>query len=494
MSFALLALILITLVTLALAALDQLEGGIGFALGNWQVTIGWFDALVLLALAFLFVRFVAWLVSTLLFGPERFLSRRAAGKRAFAQQELGRALLAMASGDVDTARRAARRAEAYMKDHPLVYALKSDLYRAEGRESDRQRLNRAMLDNPQTKALGLKGLFEQAIGESNREQAMDYAREALAQNPATDWALGHLYREACLGGDWDGALGHLGALCDAGLIAEDARQEARTALLVAASEAHADDSPRALSDAQEAFRLAPAFAPAAVRLSRLLASRGERAKSKRVLSKSWKQKPHPMLVQAFAEGIDITSGADLIPIRRFIGAPKASGGRLSQEVEECLVLLASLAARAKLWSEVDRLLSSLGENLTEGACILKAACYAESGERDQARRWLSRALRAPPDRLWVSGTMASRRWFAVGPDGVPGTFRWERPTRSGLSPAIISALDQELSQDLPYAPDEAARLASEDAQVSSEPRPPIHPTFIDRREDVPLTPDDPGPI
>ena len=115
-----------------------------------------------------------------------------------------------------------------------------------------------MIEDPETKLLGLRGLYIEAQRVGAREAARHYAVEAAKEAPQLEWASSAVMGQLCSEGDWDGALKLVEARKQALAHSKDVVKKERAALLTAKAMATVDvDHAHAKAIALEANKLAP---------------------------------------------------------------------------------------------------------------------------------------------------------------------------------------------------------------------------------------------
>ena len=121
----------------------------------------------------------------------------------------------------------------------------------------------SMIDDPEMRLLGLRGLYLEAVRLGDKAAARHYAARAADVAPQLVWASDSTLEEHVEDGDWDGALKLLDA--QKGTTGRETVNRRRGVLLTAKAMAIFDTDPAgARTAALEANRLLPAFAPAAV--------------------------------------------------------------------------------------------------------------------------------------------------------------------------------------------------------------------------------------
>jgi HemY protein len=123
--------------------------------------------------------------------------------------------------------------------------------------------------------------------------------------------------------------------------------------------------------------------------------------------------------------------------------------------------LARAAAKAKQWDQARAALAPYLEDRPQArVCALMADIEEATGDKGRAREWLSRALTAPRDPIWVSDGVASPRWTPVSPvSGEIVPCEWKAPFEmpEHLEPDRLP----DLRQEAPTTPPPAAPPAPE---------------------------------
>ncbi len=367
-------------------------------------------------------------------GQSRQASRRKRGYKALTQ-----GMVAVAAGEVDEAARQARRADSLLEEPPLTMLLSAQAAQLNGDEAAAKRYFSAMLEDPETRFLGLRGLLTQALRDGDEPQALDYVRQAHVLRPRTPWVLTSLFdlSERC--GDLETAER---ALIEAAKIKvlpapEAGRKRAVILLERAEAAARRGDRPAALAHAREANKLAPDLIPGAAMLAEQLIAGGQLRKAAKVLEKAWAAGPHPDLAALYLK--TQTSGDDIERLKR-LGLLTAK----RPDHPESHLVLARAALKARLWGEARRHIKAAAgpEGLehapSDSVCRLMAELEEqENGDTAQARVWLTRSAGAPKDPAWVctSCGAVSARWSArCGACKSFDSLAWQPPPR--VAPAL----------------------------------------------------------
>ncbi len=422
-------------IILFLALLLALAAGLSwFADHPGTVTINWlgyeaspsvFQAVILLFLLAVFVAFALWLVLSVVNAPRRIARWMERRRQSKGMRALEEGIFAAGTGDEAKAAKAAALAQKYMPNSPLTRLLRAQAAQLSGDRVAAQRIFTSMLEDPQTRLLGLRGLFQEARREGQIEAAKLYVREALSINPALPWPSPALFEFQCREHDWNGALDTLAIARQHRIIDRATADRRRAVLLTAlAGEAEERGDGKALELALEAHRLAPALVPAAVIAGRMLAAEGNTQKAARIISQTWELAPHPDLALVYAHARPGDSPRDrLARVKTLAG--------LTPGHPEAAIAVATAAIEAREWEEARAALADLvREKPSARVCVLMARI--EGGEKRDAgrvREWLARALRAPRDPAWIADGVVSAEWAPLSPvTQTLDAFVWEVPS------------------------------------------------------------------
>ena len=243
-----------------------------------------------------------WIVKSLVTSPYALRRHFRARKRDRGYQSLSTGLIAAGAGDGETARRMIKQAEKLLNvdQEPLIKLLDAQSAMLEGRAEDARAKFEAMLEDPETKLLGLRGLYLEAQRLGARDASRHYAEEAALLAPNVEWAASAALGQKTTHGDWDGALLLLEKQKATKQVDKEKAKRERAVLLTAkAIETFESDPASAKSTAIEANKLAPDLIPAAIIAAKTLFSQGDLRKGSKVLEYSWKKQPHPEVAETY---------------------------------------------------------------------------------------------------------------------------------------------------------------------------------------------------
>lgn len=318
---------------------------------------------------------------------------------------LSSGMVAVAAGDADEARRNARRAEALLTNSaPLTRLLSAQSAQLDGDEKAAERFFTEMLNDPETKFLGLRGLLTQAVKAGNRERALELAHAAHTMQPKSEWVASTLFELQSSSQAWLSADQTTDDMVRRKLIEkpEAERRRAVIALELAREAEAANDSATALKQLRKACDTAPDLMPAVVSLARRHIADNNHRKAAGLIEKTWATSPHPDLLQPYWDAKKAETG--LVQVK----ASEALAQKNPDHIESHIAL-ARAALAAELWGEARKHLEAVGagNGLEPPARVCRMMAEleeSENGDLAKAREWLVRAGTAEDDPRWVCGS------------------------------------------------------------------------------------------
>jgi HemY protein len=452
---ALVFIVFLALLAVGLGWLADRPGTIALTWEGWQVRTSMMTAAIILLVGIVVLLLVLALLRSLLRAPESVsiffrTRRRSRGFNAVTQ-----GMIAVGSGDVRRAQRQANEAERILGTEPLALLLRAQAAQLSGDRAAAEAAFTAMLDEPETKPLGLRGLFVEARRRGDATAARALAAEAVRTTPTLPWAGSALLEFQTVEKDWSGALATLSRNAENRLVDKDMARRHRAVLLTARAQELAErDRAAAKASVLEAVRLAPGLVPAAVLAARLLSEGNEIRKAARVLEAAWRLSPHPDVAEAYMSVRLGDSARDRLTRMQTLAA-QAPGN------VESAIALARAALAAREFTVARSALAPILRGASERVYLLMAEIEeAEHGETGRVREWLSRALRAPRDPAWTADGLVSDVWLPASPVTLRlDAFEWRTPVERVGGPAPDRADDVLADIDEPAqiaAPEEAA--------------------------------------
>src|SRR5690606_832858 len=287
---------------LGLAWLADRPGEMVVTFNGYRYQVSLMVAAVAITAVVAAVMIVWWLLKAIWNSPYAISRYFRVRRRDRGYQALSTGMIAAGAGDAVLARKKNREAAKLISadQEPLIHLLDAQTSLLEGDHEAARRKFEAMLEDPETRLLGLRGLYLEAERLGERGAARHYAAQAAEAAPQLAWAAESTLEERAEQGDWDGALLLLDAQWTSRRIDRASLNRRRAVLLPAKSMALLDtESLAARNAAQEAVRLAPDFVPAALAAARALFRNDDVRKGSKVLEAIWKKAPHPQVADLY---------------------------------------------------------------------------------------------------------------------------------------------------------------------------------------------------
>ncbi|EJN05678.1 heme biosynthesis protein HemY [Phyllobacterium sp. YR531] len=438
-----------------------------------------------------------WLVKSIITSPYALRRHFRARKRDRGYQSLSTGLIAAGAGDGQTARLMIKQAEKLLNvdQEPLIKLLDAQAAMLEGRTDDARAKFEAMLDDPETKLLGLRGLYLEAQRLGARDASRHYAEEAALLAPNVEWAASAALGQKTTHGDWDGALLLLDKQKATKQIDKEKAKRERAVILTAkAIETYESDPVNAKPLAIEANKLAPDLVPAAIVAAKALFAQGDLRKGSKILEYTWKREPHPDVAETYIHARVGDSPVDRLKRARHLA------GLYPHHAESSLAIGHAALSAGELKEAREAAEAVLRSTPRESAYLLLADIEeAQTGDQGRVRQWLSRAVKAPRDPAWTADGYVSERWAPASPvTGKLDAFTWKVPVEQ-IGPVIDagddfdSALATAQSKQTPETIEAKPVLPPRKQETKPQPEQTIDDTDVVDAEIVPFEPLAPKP-
>ncbi len=503
--------LLLALLAAGGAWLAEQPGEITLVIDQWRIdaSLG-MGVILLLGTAVLIA--LLWSIARFVFRLPGLMSLAArTRKRARGFTAISRGMIAVGAGDPLSARRYAQDAQKMLGDEePLTLLLRAQSAQMDGRRADAEKAFRAMLNAPETRVLGLRGLFIEARRKGDAAAARAYVTEAARLAPGVTWAAEAVLEHECAEGRWSEALKTLQR--SKGFDKDEARRK-RAVLLIADALEKAERRPEeALEAALQATKLAPDLVPAQALAIRLTARRGDLRKASKRAEAAWRVSPHPDIASA---ALNVRAGDSA---REKLQRAEKLYALAPNDFESRMVVAKTAIAAREFVRAREVLKPLLEEGPTVAVCLVMADLEeAEHGPSGRVREWLGRAARAPRDAAWIADGVIADEWMPVSPvDGRLDAFRWGRPAETiahhadtdivpppAAEDAVLADISEKEAAPLPApaapAPEATpvTETAEPDAPAKADPlSQPAQPRAVTPPSEVvfplPAAPDDPG--
>lgn len=423
----------------AFAWVAETPGTLVMTVAGRQITVSLMVAAVALVVTVGAIMLIWWIARVAVTSPQRMQRFFRARRRDRGYQSLSTGIIAAGAGDSITARQMLKQASGLLNSttEPMLQLLDAQASIVEGHHAEARDKFEAMLEDPELRMFGLRGLYAEAKRLGDREAAKHYAERAAELAPHLRWAGTAALELKTASRDWDGAIRLLESQKKAKQIEPDDQRRKRAVLLTALAEEQVEKDPaKAKTAALEAHRLAPTFAPAAIAAAQACFRLNDLRRGVHVLESTWRKQPHPEVAMAYVNARAGDSALD-----RYKRAQRLE--KLKPNNTDSSMIVAQMALQAGDFSAARRAVAAVLRNEPrEGAFMLMADIEdEETGDQGKVREWLARAVRAPRDPAWTADGYVSESWAPVSPvSGRLDAFEWRVPVER-LGPVVENDLD-----------------------------------------------------
>ncbi|MBB4568130.1 heme biosynthesis protein HemY [Rhizobium leucaenae] len=392
------------------------------------------------------VMVVWWFIRLIWTSPHSVTRYFRARKRDRGYQALSTGLIAAGAGNALLARKMAARSRGLIRadQEPLINLLEAQAALIEGKHDEARQKFELMANDPETRELGLRGLYLEAKRLGAHEAARHYAEKAADHAPYLPWAAQATLEYRSQAGDWDEAIKLLDQQKIARVIDKDTANRQRAVLLTArANEKLEGDPSGARDDALAALKLSPDFVPAALTAAKALFREDKVRKAASILEQVWKAEPHPEIGRAYVRARSGDSVTDRLKRAERLEAMRPNNA-------EALLVTAKAALDARDFAKARAKAEAAARiEARESAFLLLADIEeAETGDQGRVRHWMAQALRAPRDPAWLADGFVSDKWLPLSPiTGRLDAFEWkapfgqlEGPVEEGTTASVDAAL------------------------------------------------------
>ncbi|THF50138.1 heme biosynthesis protein HemY [Allorhizobium terrae] len=367
-----------------------------------------------------------WLIRTIWTSPHSVRRYFRARKRDRGYQALSTGLIAAGAGNAQLAHRMSSRARGLIRadQEPLIMMLEAQTAIIEGKHDHARRIYEQMVADPETRELGLRGLYLEATRLGAHEAARQYAERAAEEAPYLPWAATATLEHRCQTSNWDEAILLLDRQRVAGVSSRSEADRMKAVLLTAKAMDLLDGDPAlARENAMNALKLAKDLVPAATTAARALLREDNLRKAGSVLESAWKLEPHPDIARVYVRARSGDGAMD-----RLKRAERLE--HLKPNNVESLMIVAEMALEAHDFTKARaKAEASARMRSSERVFLLLADIEdAETGDQARIRYWMAQALKAPRDPAWVAEGQVSEKWLPYSPiTGKLDAFEWKVP-------------------------------------------------------------------
>ena len=372
------------------------------------------------------VMIVWWVIGVIWTSPlsvRRYFRTR---KRDRGYQALSTGLIAAGAGNAVLARKMSIRTRGLLSadQEPLIHLLEAQAALIEGRHADARAKFEQMSEDPETRELGLRGLYMEARRLGANEAARQYAEKAVEHAPYLPWAAQATLESRSQSGRWDEAIQLLDQQRAASVLERGEAERLKAILLTAKAGERLEGDPNgAREDAKAALKLAKGLVPAAIIAAKAYLREDNIRKAASILESAWKIEPHPDVGRTYVRARSGDSTLD-----RLKRAEKLEALRPNNI--ESLLVVAQAALDAQQFPKARAKAEAAARMQSREAAYLLLADIeeAETGDQGRVRHWMAQALRAGRDPAWVADGIVSDKWLPLSPvTGRLDAFEWKVP-------------------------------------------------------------------
>ncbi|MBP2462594.1 MULTISPECIES: heme biosynthesis protein HemY [unclassified Rhizobium] len=372
------------------------------------------------------VMIVWWVIGVIWTSPlsvRRYFRTR---KRDRGYQALSTGLIAAGAGNAVLARKMSIRTRGLLSadQEPLIHLLEAQAALIEGRHADARAKFEQMSEDPETRELGLRGLYMEARRLGANEAARQYAEKAVEHAPYLPWAAQATLESRSQSGRWDEAIQLLDQQRAASVLERGEAERLKAVLLTAKAGERLEGDPNgAREDAKASLKLAKGLVPAAIIAAKAYLREDNIRKAASILESAWKIEPHPDVGRTYVRARSGDSTLD-----RLKRAEKLEALRPNNI--ESLLVVAQAALDAQQFPKARAKAEAAARMQSREAAYLLLADIeeAETGDQGRVRHWMAQALRAGRDPAWVADGIVSDKWLPLSPvTGRLDAFEWKVP-------------------------------------------------------------------
>jgi HemY protein len=420
--------------------LAELEGSVNVnAFGN-TIEMPLAVAFLLILASFVLIFAFISVIKAILKSPKAALRLNRERKKRKGFEALSNGLLAITAGDHKSADYHAKDAMRLLPNEPLSLLLSAQSQQLQGNITGAEKSFRAMLEKPETKLIGLKGLHFEAERRGDEEAKRLIAEDAVKIAPTAHWAASSLLKSEVASNDYEAALRSVEKQYSARLIDKTQSRRLKAVILTAKGD-------------ESALKESPDFLPAINLVAKLKSEAGDTKKAIKLLEAVWKTQPNPDSAKLLREILAKDPTNRIKRIKQIAGKD-----------EQSALLIARIALDASDYSETRTQLTPFLETPRRSTCLLMAELeMRESNDIGKSREWTGKALRARPDLTWMCDGLSYDTWLPASPvTGEIDVMRLGEPdyipslTIETIEPAVMKKPDilSEQLLSLPHPPDD----------------------------------------
>jgi len=333
-------------------------------------------------------------------------------------------MVALANKDFKKVISETKNVDKSFQNKSLGLLLRSEMLKIEKKFHDLYEVYEEMLNDPNTKLLGLRGLMEENLRTQDYHHAFIYGEKLFAINPNIDKLYDTLINIIGRTKNWQKLLEINEKSLKKKIISKNIYLTNKSIAFYEIAKIKKDSSiEESISLVEKAIKFRENFIPYLCFYVDLLINTNNAEKAKKVLKKSWSSSPHPELK---------------IEIKKLASKMKISLQELSKFITtntynhpESKKLLAESFIQNEKWDEARNTIKSLLEHKPEKEICLLMAKIEEgiSGDPQKINSWISRSNLGKEKKIWIcqiSG-ITQNEWSSVSSSGHFNSLKWQYP-------------------------------------------------------------------
>lgn len=367
--------------------------------------------LISLVLVYSILRLLSWVKNS----PSRFASKLQKDKEKQGYRDLMRGFSALASGDMDYAKKLGDRAESALIDQPLVKLLQAQTSVLSNKPYEAEKYYSELTKVEESRIIGYRGLISQAIENRELPRALELAEDLHKLNPSSAWVNESMIDLAMRNEDWEKVERFTLKAKKAGSLTamESKINLAIVHYFYARGHYEKKAYEAAIADLKLALKNNPKFMSATILLAQVLFDAKEHKAALKHIVKAWKVRPHPRLAEIYEQVVSETAPDK--KLKKFEKLLKASPNEICSVMSYAHVALkVEETEKAK-----ESILRGLEMRETRKLCLLMS-------EIEDREKWQARAANAESDKVWYCSQTGSEypSWQLYSNSGFFNTIIW----------------------------------------------------------------------
>ena len=333
-------------------------------------------------------------------------------------------MIALANKDYRKAIQENKKVSYYLKDKSLTLLLQSETLKIEKKFDELEKVYEEMLQNGNTKILGLKGLMEQNLYAQDYHHAFIYGEKLFNQNPQIDKLYETLVNIISKTNNWHKLMQINEKAYNLKLIDKEVYFNNKSIVFYEISKIKKySELPESINLIEKALKLRQYFSPYVSFYIELLIDSNKLSKAKNYLQKAWTQSPHPDF-KTKIKLLSIKMKTSYFQLAEYIVSN-------SKNLPESKILLAETLLDSQNWAEAKKHLNTLLEHKpSKEVCLLMSKIEEDdSNDPQKINSWISRSNFGDLSKIWICriSNISQEKWTSVSNSGYFNSLEWKKP-------------------------------------------------------------------